>query len=274
MKRGFTKVANPTTPTSEGFGLMYYRARWYDPYLNHFTQPDTIIPDLGNPQSWDRYAYTLNNPIRYNDPSGHMQACADGDEGGGCGRGANTEEIFKKFDKQHGGHDGAAEYYAKLHTVTIAKARKDPNLLDYIDSAEAAKQNYLTWMPQKEFDPSALVSPGEIYGVAKAITDIGSDFISGGAAAVFTLFPAPQGARGNFLSPFGFPDLGQSPGEGFNWRGSSPNPGSPEGSWYNSETKEYLRFDPNHHGTQHLDYRGPDGNEYWIWPDGSMTIKP
>ena len=26
------------------FGLMYYNARWYDPYLNHFTQPDTIIP--------------------------------------------------------------------------------------------------------------------------------------------------------------------------------------------------------------------------------------
>jgi len=55
-----------------GFGLMFYNARWYDPYLNHFTQPDTIVPDPYNSQDWDRYAYARNNPIRYNDPSGHF----------------------------------------------------------------------------------------------------------------------------------------------------------------------------------------------------------
>jgi RHS repeat-associated protein len=54
-----------------GFGLMFYNARWYDPYLNHFTQPDTIVPDPSNTQDWNRYAYARNNPIRYNDPSGH-----------------------------------------------------------------------------------------------------------------------------------------------------------------------------------------------------------
>jgi hypothetical protein len=50
---------------------MYYNARFYDPYLNHFTQPDSIVPDPSNSQAWDRYAYAFNNPIRYNDPSGH-----------------------------------------------------------------------------------------------------------------------------------------------------------------------------------------------------------
>ena len=30
-----------------------------------------MIPDLSNPQSWNRYSYVLNNPIRFNDPSGH-----------------------------------------------------------------------------------------------------------------------------------------------------------------------------------------------------------
>ena len=30
------------------FGLMFYNARWYDPYLNHFTQPDS--PKLLNSQ--------------------------------------------------------------------------------------------------------------------------------------------------------------------------------------------------------------------------------
>jgi RHS repeat-associated protein len=57
--------------TTEGFGLMFFNARWYDPYLNHFTQPDSIVPDPYNSQDWDRYAYARNNPIRYSDPSGH-----------------------------------------------------------------------------------------------------------------------------------------------------------------------------------------------------------
>jgi RHS repeat-associated protein len=68
-----------TTGTSEGFGLMFYNARWYDPYLNHFTQPDTIVPDPYNSQSWDRYAYALNNPLRYTDPTGHDVDCSISD---------------------------------------------------------------------------------------------------------------------------------------------------------------------------------------------------
>ena len=32
----------------DDFGLMLYNVRWYDPYLNHFTQPDTIVPDTNN----------------------------------------------------------------------------------------------------------------------------------------------------------------------------------------------------------------------------------
>ena len=31
------------------------------------------MPGAGNPLAWDRYAYTLNNPVRYTDPSGHSQ---------------------------------------------------------------------------------------------------------------------------------------------------------------------------------------------------------
>jgi RHS repeat-associated protein len=56
-------------------GLMDYRARQYDPYINQFTQPDSIVPDPKNPQAWNRFSYALNNPIRYNDPSGHCPIC-------------------------------------------------------------------------------------------------------------------------------------------------------------------------------------------------------
>jgi RHS repeat-associated protein len=53
------------------FGLMHYRARWMDPQLGRFTQPDMIIPSNQGVQAWDRFAYVNNNPVRYNDPTGH-----------------------------------------------------------------------------------------------------------------------------------------------------------------------------------------------------------
>jgi RHS repeat-associated protein len=62
-------------------GLMYYGARMYDPAVGRFISADTIVPQPGNPQSLNRYAYVLTNPLRYLDPTGHY----------------NEEEIVKAF---------------------------------------------------------------------------------------------------------------------------------------------------------------------------------
>ena len=40
--------------------------------LGRFLSADTIVPSPGNPQSLNRYAYGLNNPLKYVDPSGHF----------------------------------------------------------------------------------------------------------------------------------------------------------------------------------------------------------
>jgi RHS repeat-associated protein len=61
---------------SNGFGLMFYNARWYDSTTGRFAQADTII--AGGVQGLDRYAYVYNSPVNYNDPSGHM--CSDPDD--------------------------------------------------------------------------------------------------------------------------------------------------------------------------------------------------
>ena len=53
--------------------------------LGRFTQPDSIVPNLFDPQSLNRYSYVLNNPVRYTDPTGHMAEDDWGQGGGGNG---------------------------------------------------------------------------------------------------------------------------------------------------------------------------------------------
>jgi RHS repeat-associated protein len=53
-------------------GLDYFVARYYGSNLGRFMTPDPLLTTLRseNPQTLNRYAYTLNNPLRYTDPTG------------------------------------------------------------------------------------------------------------------------------------------------------------------------------------------------------------
>jgi len=73
-------VLNPNLKTDPSFtgqkydletGLYYYKSRYYNPKLGRFIQADTIIPSATDYQSYNRYAYVRNNPLKYVDPSGH-----------------------------------------------------------------------------------------------------------------------------------------------------------------------------------------------------------
>ncbi len=65
--------------------IMDYIARMYDPAIGRFVQPDTIIPNPANPQSWNRYSYGYNNPSRFTDPSGHVACQSENwDDGPQC----------------------------------------------------------------------------------------------------------------------------------------------------------------------------------------------
>ncbi|MDP7141153.1 MAG: RHS repeat-associated core domain-containing protein [Candidatus Woesearchaeota archaeon] len=79
-----------TGKEKDSTGLMYYGARYYSPFLRRFTQPDTLIQDIYDPQSLNRYAYARNNPLVYKDDSGHFWHIALGMAiGGVIGGGAN-----------------------------------------------------------------------------------------------------------------------------------------------------------------------------------------
>ena len=62
-------------------GLYYYNARYYDPLIGRFISADTVVQDLSNPQTLNRYSYCINNPLKYTDPSGNYLCLSDRLEG-------------------------------------------------------------------------------------------------------------------------------------------------------------------------------------------------
>jgi RHS repeat-associated protein len=51
--------------------LEYFGARYYNPQIGKWTQPDALIQNIYDPQSLNRYAFVRNNPYTYVDPDGH-----------------------------------------------------------------------------------------------------------------------------------------------------------------------------------------------------------
>ena len=110
-------------------GLVDYKARYCNPLLGRFTQPDTLISGGTNPQVFNRYSYVNNNPINFNDPSGH-RACSDMDNNGKCVDDSwrpktstlNTPEREVKLPKKTSGNSLTyAEKAIKGDIASIAK---------------------------------------------------------------------------------------------------------------------------------------------------------
>jgi RHS repeat-associated protein len=83
----------------------------HSPYINRFLSADSIVPGYVNPQSLNRYSYVNNNPLRYTDPTGHIQVEDEGSTKG-CsdpkycqsGKPKPANELAKmrnKKDKNH-----------------------------------------------------------------------------------------------------------------------------------------------------------------------------
>jgi len=53
-------------------GLDYFGARYYASTQGRFTSPDPLLSSgrIENPQSWNRYSYVLNHPLKLTDPFG------------------------------------------------------------------------------------------------------------------------------------------------------------------------------------------------------------
>lgn len=77
-------------------GLDYFGARYYQPRSGRFgTLDPSIAGAVINPQRWNRYAYALNNPLRFIDPTG-----AEADQ---CTQSSNTKSTNAGDDTKKSG---------------------------------------------------------------------------------------------------------------------------------------------------------------------------
>ena len=67
FRRGFTGHEH-----IDGFDLINMNGRVYDPLIGRFLSPDMYVQLPGFSQSFNRYSYCLNNPLKYNDPDGEF----------------------------------------------------------------------------------------------------------------------------------------------------------------------------------------------------------
>ena len=67
LGRGFTGHEH-----FDSVGLIHMNGRMYAPELGRFLAPDNYIQDPYRTQSFNRYGYAWNNPLKYTDPSGEI----------------------------------------------------------------------------------------------------------------------------------------------------------------------------------------------------------
>ena len=64
-------------------GLTHMNGRIYDPALGRVLSADPYVPSAGDSQSFNRYAYVRNSPLKYTDPSGYCTASGSSCPAGG-----------------------------------------------------------------------------------------------------------------------------------------------------------------------------------------------
>jgi RHS repeat-associated protein len=112
---GVTRYTWGSTPTDRRFtgqrddayiNLYEMGAQWYDSDLGRWISPDSIVPQAGDPQTLNRYSYGYNNPVKYQDPTGHY-ACTGSNSQWGNATCYDVVNNWLDALKQYGGDTGA-----------------------------------------------------------------------------------------------------------------------------------------------------------------------
>ena len=121
------------TPAESWDTLDYMHARYYSPALGRFLSIDPILGTPSQPQSWNRYAYALNNPLKYVDPAGMDETAYSCDENGDNCYYETTQSAL-----EYTAGDTAADF-ARATATDLVMATGFPELLAGIINEDAGQ---------------------------------------------------------------------------------------------------------------------------------------
>jgi RHS repeat-associated protein len=148
-------------------GLDYMRARYYSSGQGRLSSSDPLLAsgDSRNPQSWNRYAYVLNNPVRLIDPNGLDDAEAtDSQEKKQVVNPLEDKAINKRLDeiRQNAKPLGAGE-------------TPKPTTVEVIQGEQTVLQNATIDVPEPDQDIE--VDNGYMQTIALVVLDQGNNIM-------------------------------------------------------------------------------------------------
>ena len=149
-------------------GLDYFLARYYSSTQGRFTSTDEPFADqhLNDPQSWNLYVYTRNNPLRYIDPTGRgIGSFLQKIKNGLAGYGLITDEekqkklddarkYLKELEARSGGLYDRSNLTGNVRRIDVDKLQGH-NLLDWQKNFKAAGADNFTFAEGQQ--PSGIV---------------------------------------------------------------------------------------------------------------------
>jgi uncharacterized protein RhaS with RHS repeats len=132
--------------------LDYAVNRYYSSSLSRFLTPDLFGgSEAGlNPQSWNRYSYSLNDPVNYFDPTGKNAVCVtkvdegDDDSSTECFGGDGGDSGSGASDSGAGGT--SQPIIVKKFTTSGKKAQTVQNDLRWLQQAIAQNSDCAKWL--------------------------------------------------------------------------------------------------------------------------------
>jgi RHS repeat-associated protein len=121
------KERDAETASSAMQALDYFGARYFSGTMGRFASPDPLMGSakISSPQSWNRYAFVFNNPLRFTDPTGMYTCQGTADQ---CNQfEKNRASILKSKDSDA---VRAANAYGKANTDNGVVVRFADNLGD------------------------------------------------------------------------------------------------------------------------------------------------
>jgi RHS repeat-associated protein len=191
-------------------GLDYFGARYYSSTQGRFTSIDPLMASgsTGSPQSWNRYSYAYNNPLRFTDPSGMLAGDFYNEDGKRLGTdGLNDGRVYVVTDqaqaKQIQQNKGTTQVSAVSSAVELPSANVRGEMGAAVERSNSPTQDDKKGGFHEEGGTFGTTASGQ-EKVVNAVPGAYSDpRVPGGSATIDTSNPANPSEAGILTSVSG-----------------------------------------------------------------------